>query len=383
MPPPARAAPALWRRGLRPRSARTGSRCTPRPRRRRRRPSPPGSPAGRTPGRGAAGQGSRWRRRPRPRPTESAASPAKPARRRPWPYRRSTRRARPRDARGSPCAPGSTGPTCRGSSRTRRWSARASACSSPCPRAPRSVASPDGASFRELRADVLIEMTRDHLGGDSHRVHDGSRGGGPVADDGHTLHAQQRRAAILGVVEELEQLLDLGTAQHVGECLLQHSGEHAAGGLIELEDRIADETVAHHDVDLAALAPARQDVAPFHAPDVADPGSLLQELVRFLDDGIPLLVLFPDVEEPDTGARPPHHVPGVHRAQVREAHELARVAVHVRPAVDRSEEHTSELQSLAYLVCRLLLEKKKKKTTRVALCGIASHPSRSQSTAAG
>src|SRR2546425_3618039 len=30
-----------------------------------------------------------------------------------------------------------------------------------------------------------------------------------------------------------------------------------------------------------------------------------------------------------------------------------------RPAL-RSEEHTSELQSLAYLVCRLLLEKKKK-----------------------
>src|SRR2546425_8491743 len=28
--------------------------------------------------------------------------------------------------------------------------------------------------------------------------------------------------------------------------------------------------------------------------------------------------------------------------------------------VSRSEEHTSELQSLAYLVCRLLLEKKKK-----------------------
>src|SRR2546425_8931900 len=30
---------------------------------------------------------------------------------------------------------------------------------------------------------------------------------------------------------------------------------------------------------------------------------------------------------------------------------------------ERSEEHTSELQSLAYLVCRLLLEKKKKKLT--------------------
>src|SRR2546423_8328468 len=30
-------------------------------------------------------------------------------------------------------------------------------------------------------------------------------------------------------------------------------------------------------------------------------------------------------------------------------------------SVTRSEEHTSELQSLAYLVCRLLLEKKKNK----------------------
>src|SRR2546425_8374368 len=33
----------------------------------------------------------------------------------------------------------------------------------------------------------------------------------------------------------------------------------------------------------------------------------------------------------------------------------------------RSEEHTSELQSLAYLVCRLLLEKKKKKPTQHVL----------------
>src|SRR3712207_6958488 len=32
--------------------------------------------------------------------------------------------------------------------------------------------------------------------------------------------------------------------------------------------------------------------------------------------------------------------------------------IEVRP-VDRSEEHTSELQSRQYLVCRLLLEKKK------------------------
>src|SRR3712207_8519355 len=35
--------------------------------------------------------------------------------------------------------------------------------------------------------------------------------------------------------------------------------------------------------------------------------------------------------------------------------------------VDRSEEHTSELQSRQYLVCRLLLEKKKKRTTIVLI----------------
>src|SRR2546425_4458359 len=34
----------------------------------------------------------------------------------------------------------------------------------------------------------------------------------------------------------------------------------------------------------------------------------------------------------------------------------------IKKLVPRSEEHTSELQSLAYLVCRLLLEKKKKKS---------------------
>src|SRR2546425_3430329 len=35
------------------------------------------------------------------------------------------------------------------------------------------------------------------------------------------------------------------------------------------------------------------------------------------------------------------------------------------PRAPRSEEHTSELPSLAYLVCRLLLEKKKKNRLRM------------------
>src|SRR3989441_2681335 len=39
------------------------------------------------------------------------------------------------------------------------------------------------------------------------------------------------------------------------------------------------------------------------------------------------------------------------------------------PRPGRSEEHTSELQSLAYLVCRLLLEKKKNKQAEHAESG--------------
>src|SRR5687767_15448803 len=44
----------------------------------------------------------------------------------------------------------------------------------------------------------------------------------------------------------------------------------------------------------------------------------------------------------------------------------------------RSEEHTSELQSLAYLVCRLLLEKKKKHTKNNNVDLIAEHQNTNQ-----
>src|SRR2546425_9081122 len=54
----------------------------------------------------------------------------------------------------------------------------------------------------------------------------------------------------------------------------------------------------------------------------------------------------------------PEHVAVVEVWETVEAHKAAGKAI--APArLERSEEHTSELQSLAYLVCRLLLEKKK------------------------
>src|SRR3712207_7476954 len=42
------------------------------------------------------------------------------------------------------------------------------------------------------------------------------------------------------------------------------------------------------------------------------------------------------------------------------SHSEMMLQSHFRSIFDRSEEHTSELQSRQYLVCRLLLEKKKR-----------------------
>src|SRR5438093_6716912 len=70
----------------------------------------------------------------------------------------------------------------------------------------------------------------------------------------------------------------------------------------------------------------------------------------------PRPTLFPTRRSSDLGGEPPHPPPA------RRARAAPRAgAGRDRPARgDRSEEHTSELQSLTNLVCRLLLEKKKK-----------------------
>src|SRR3712207_7259003 len=54
----------------------------------------------------------------------------------------------------------------------------------------------------------------------------------------------------------------------------------------------------------------------------------------------------------------PHMAAGQHR--LRDHRKGGAAGAEARPHA-RSEEHTSELQSRQYLVCRLLLEKKKKK----------------------
>src|SRR2546430_8156252 len=55
--------------------------------------------------------------------------------------------------------------------------------------------------------------------------------------------------------------------------------------------------------------------------------------------------------------------------------ELKFMTEAAKKVVDRSEEHTSELQSQSNLVCRLLLEKKKKNSRTCAIVETTANPS--------
>src|SRR3712207_9297952 len=79
----------------------------------------------------------------------------------------------------------------------------------------------------------------------------------------------------------------------------------------------------------------------------------------------PYTTLFRSRQRPRPSARPPTTAARVVRARVRAARRRRPRScipprTSRRAARPRSEEHTSELQSRQYLVCRLLLEKKKK-----------------------
>src|SRR3989441_13047577 len=91
--------------------------------------------------------------------------------------------------------------------------------------------------------------------------------------------------------------------------------------------------------------PRRGRESPARAPGAARAGGLCE----------PGRLAAPDVDHTVRGA-PAGRASLAFASHARQL----RGGLHAEP-VARSEEHTSELQSLAYLVCRLLLEKKKKK----------------------
>src|SRR5689334_23425245 len=86
-----------------------------------------------------------------------------------------------------------------------------------------------------------------------------------------------------------------------------------------------------------------------------------------IEAGIEVLTLFAFSDE--NWQRPPSEISALmsllEEYIAKEVEELRRQGVAVHVLGDRSEEHTSELQSQFHLVCRLLLEKKKKIKTSI------------------
>src|SRR5205814_4184148 len=68
---------------------------------------------------------------------------------------------------------------------------------------------------------------------------------------------------------------------------------------------------------------------------------------------------------PSTVVRTTSKSAGNRQATSAESWSLSPNFNSVKDTASRSEEHTSELQSLRHLVCRLLLEKKKNKTNKL------------------
>src|SRR2546429_6844178 len=88
----------------------------------------------------------------------------------------------------------------------------------------------------------------------------------------------------------------------------------------------------------------------------------------------PYTTLFRSIVANDDGARAKHGAGVGQRFEVQGHVNQGSRQVAGRRAGRRSEEHTSELQSRLHLVCRLLLEKKKR-TKRPASAQTASLPS--------
>src|SRR5205814_10640053 len=89
-----------------------------------------------------------------------------------------------------------------------------------------------------------------------------------------------------------------------------------------------------------------------------------------LHDALPILASTLSPRRPGALALDLAAGPGRHALYLAElgyrvsAWDIAEVGLQVMRDELRSEEHTSELQSLRHLVCRLLLEKKNKRATR-------------------
>src|SRR3989449_10727253 len=213
----------------------------------------------------------------------------------------------------------------------------------------------------ELFVDVVqVDFQRSLADGEAVRHVAGPKAAGQHADDLELPRREARRlvasgglAAEQGIERPTGQLclepllarMDLADALHeeAGRGLFQHNPPHAEAQRVE---------------HLVLLERAREQ-------DDLSGGLVILHLAQDIE---PVLAWHVDVEDQDVGAVAADGGEGFLAVHAASAHlevglqlgEARQPAQHDRMV--RSEEHTSELQSRLHLVCRLLLEKKKKGT---------------------
>src|SRR3989441_6165325 len=146
-------------------------------------------------------------------------------------------------------------------------------------------------------------------------------------------HQAQPTGRLAGARDALDDLRG-----GVARAVVHH--DHLDGPILGREDR------PNAALDVHRLVPGRDD----HR---CERTGALRGIVRETGATCTVTIDEQDEERGVSGGNPPDHSGA---SSSTAATTVAAVSV-----PKRSEEHTSELQSLAYLVCRLLLEKKKKK----------------------
>src|SRR5688572_22169205 len=150
--------------------------------------------------------------------------------------------------------------------------------------------------------DVRVHLLLDEGRGRADRAADGARRRAAVADEDDAVDAEQRRAAVLGVVELLLQALEGGPHEERAELRLEVAtdllaralGNVADHGLGQLEHHVAGEAVGDDHVHLAP-----QDVPALDVADEVHVRRLGQQAVRLLAELVALARLLADRQETD------------------------------------------------------------------------------------
>ena len=121
----------------------------------------------------------------------------------------------------------------------------------------------------DLLLDLLVEAGAGKFRGHANRVLDGGAVGRAVTDDGDALESEQRRSAVLGVVEALLEVLEGRTRQQIAHLagdggvqrLLENGAHRLDQSLADLERDIAHKAIADDDVGASVVKVAAFDIA--------------------------------------------------------------------------------------------------------------------------